>query len=69
MKGLSLSVCLVLSANASLAVPPAVAYQPDPSSLVGRPAPELKLKDVNGKEVSLAQHRGKVVVLAFHSHT
>jgi peroxiredoxin len=30
-----------------------------------KPAPEIKLKDLNGKEVSLADYKGKVVLLNF----
>ena len=31
----------------------------------GKPAPEIRLKDLNGKEVSLADYKGKVVLLNF----
>lgn len=30
---------------------------------VGKPAPDFKLKDTEGNEIGLAQHRGKIVVL------
>src|ERR1700757_2050924 len=30
-----------------------------------KPAPEIRLKDLNGKEVSLADYKGKVVLLNF----
>ncbi len=36
-----------------------------PASLIGQPAPALVLKDLNGKEVSLAALKGKVVVVDF----
>ena len=32
---------------------------------VGRPAPDFRLSDLNGNQVSLAQFRGKVVILDF----
>ena len=35
------------------------------SSLAGKPAPELKLKDLNGKDVALADFKGKVVFVNF----
>ena len=31
----------------------------------GKPAPELTLKDLDGKDISLAQYRGKVVLVNF----
>ena len=31
----------------------------------GKPAPEIRLKDLNGKEVSLADYKGQVVLLNF----
>lgn len=34
---------------------------------VGDPAPDFKLKDLDGKEVSLAQFRGKTVVLEWNN--
>ncbi len=36
---------------------------------IGKPAPEFALKDANGKEVSLASFKGKVVVLEWTNHT
>jgi peroxiredoxin len=36
-----------------------------PASLVGRPAPEFTLPDVNGKQVSLNSFRGKYVLVDF----
>lgn len=35
------------------------------SPLVGNPAPELRLKDLEGKERTLAEFRGKIVILNF----
>lgn len=35
------------------------------SSIAGKPAPEIELKDLDGKEVSLADLRGKVVFVNF----
>ena len=35
------------------------------SSVAGKPAPDLKLKDLDGKEVSLADLKGKVVLVNF----
>lgn len=32
---------------------------------VGKPAPDFKLKDLDGKEVSLSDYRGKIVLLNF----
>ena len=36
-----------------------------PSLEVGRPAPSFKLPDLNGRQVSLDQYKGKVVMLDF----
>jgi len=49
---------------------PSVLYAEDPSpfagdKLINRQAPEFRLKDVNGKEVSLASYKGTVVLLNF----
>jgi thiol-disulfide isomerase/thioredoxin len=35
------------------------------SSAAGKPAPQLKLKDLDGKDVSLSDYKGKVVFLNF----
>jgi len=35
------------------------------SSVAGKPEPDLKLKDLDGKDVSLADYKGKVVFLNF----
>lgn len=51
---------LVLALTALLALP-ALAFAVD----VGEPPPEINLPDLNGKKVSLAALRGKVVVVDF----
>jgi len=35
---------------------------------VGDPAPDVELLDVDGRSWSLADHRGRPVVLIFHRH-
>jgi thiol-disulfide isomerase/thioredoxin len=40
------------------------ALKPD-SAALNKPAPELSLKDLDGKDVSLAQYKGKVVLVNF----
>src|SRR5579862_6624181 len=35
------------------------------ASAAGKPEPQLKLKDVNGKDVDLADYKGKVVFVNF----
>lgn len=37
------------------------------SELVGKPAPSFRLKDIKGKDVTLDQYRGKVIILHFFS--
>ena len=49
---------------------PAVLYAENPSpfagdKLINRRAPEFKVKDINGSEVSLASYKGTVVLLNF----
>jgi len=47
---------------------PGFAGNPSPyaiESLSGQKAPDFTLKDLNGKSVTLASHRGKVVILVF----
>jgi peroxiredoxin len=57
MKSLFSAVALSLSL-----VSPVVAFAADTAE-VGKPAPAFTLKDESGKEHSLAQYKGKVVVL------
>jgi thiol-disulfide isomerase/thioredoxin len=38
---------------------------PEPTSFISKPAPELKLKDLEGKDVALADLKGKVVFVNF----
>jgi cytochrome c biogenesis protein CcmG/thiol:disulfide interchange protein DsbE len=44
---------------------PAVAVEKAPPETAGNPAPSFTLQDLNGKQVSLSDFRGKVVVLDF----
>src|ERR1700730_16988033 len=39
------------------------AFSPDKS--IGKPAPEVRFKDLNGKDVSLSDYNGKVVLVNF----
>ena len=53
---------------AYLVLLPAVSAQDvksKPGPEVGKPAPEIKGLDINGKRFKLSDYRGKVVVLAF----
>jgi cytochrome c-type biogenesis protein len=43
----------------------AAGFVQDPSRSVGLPAPEFRLKDLNGKDVSLSDYKGKVVLVNF----
>lgn len=49
--------CNSSSADAPKAAPAAA------TAAIGKPAPDFKLKDLNGKEVALSSFKGKVVVL------
>lgn len=58
------SAALTLACDSSSANPKADSKQEAPKgAVVGKPAPDFKLKDLAGKEVSLASFKGKVVVL------
>ena len=58
------SAALTLACDSSSADPKADSKQEAPKgAVVGKPAPDFKLKDLAGKEVSLASFKGKVVVL------
>lgn len=45
------------------AAPAATPAAPATGVAIGKPAPDFKLKDVDGKDVKLADYKGKVVVL------
>jgi len=48
-----------------LLLAPAVVNPFEGDALIGRPAPEFVLKDIEGRDVSLGFLRGKVVILSF----
>ncbi len=50
--------------NGKLATPDGVSAGPN-SNLIGKPAPDFKVKDLKGKELSLEKYRGKVILLDF----
>ena len=54
----------IFTAFAALAV---VAVPASAAPVVGQPAPNFKLADANGKPVTLADYRGKTVVLEWHN--
>ena len=54
----------VLAALAALAIASAPASA---APVVGKPAPNFKLADANGKVVTLSDYRGKTVVLEWHN--
>lgn len=63
-----LSACLVFLTGVWWFSTPTPGSFLDPNvqnSIPKRPAKDFKLQDLNGKEVSLAQYRGKVVLLNF----
>jgi len=43
----------------------AVATTPKPNQWIGKPAPEFKVKDLKGEELTLEKYRGQVVLLDF----
>ncbi len=65
----STQVALALLAPLAAAALALVARaEPDPAAKVGAAAPEFKLKDATGKERSLSEFKGKVVVLEWLNH-
>lgn len=54
-----------LEAWADLAAEEEKAQREEEAKLVGKPAPAFTLKDLDGREVSLSDFRGKVVFLSF----
>jgi peroxiredoxin len=58
-------VASLLAAGAPVwALAPAGA-QDEQSPLIGKPAPEIRVKDFVGKDHSLAEYKGKIILLAF----
>ncbi|MCK6417655.1 MAG: thioredoxin family protein [Alphaproteobacteria bacterium] len=57
MKRLMMIVALVLFNLPVLAAPE-----------IGQPAPDFTIKDIDGKEFNLADHKGKVIVLEWTNH-
>ena len=59
-------VLYILLLAAALVLVSILLRRPERQGLqVGRPAPDFQLSDLNGNQVSLAQFRGKVVILDF----
>jgi len=56
---LLLLIPIIQTVNANAAVNKAV------DTMVNKPAPDFKLKDINGKTVSLADYKGKTLVIDF----
>ena len=52
-------------AQAELVADPITGAPESLSPLVGKPAPEFTLEDLNGKKVSLASYKGKAVLINF----
>ena len=61
MKYLSLLSLFVALSTAALAAPPA----PEASALLNQVAPAWTLKNLDGKDVSFSEFKGKVVVIDF----
>jgi peroxiredoxin len=57
------------SVATALAAPPAAAEKTAAVAEIGKPAPAFTLKDVDGKEHSLADFKGKIVVLEWFCPT
>lgn len=61
-KLLLIALCLLFFTSEGFAQPPSP-FSVD--KLIGQKAPDFRLKDINGKEVSLSSFKGKVVLLNF----
>ena len=61
-KLLLIAICLLFFTAECFAQPPSP-FSVD--KLIGQKAPDFRLKDINGKEVSLSSFKGKVVLLNF----
>jgi peroxiredoxin len=57
----------VLTAFTALAVVAACAEADSAAQVVGKPAPNFRLADANGKPVSLSDYKGKTVVLEWNN--
>ncbi len=65
---LSLAACLMVAGSIAGAPARSATHEPIPEKPpVGKPAPDFKLTDWKGKEVSLSQFRKKIVVLEWFS--
>ncbi len=67
VKRTSLVVAAALAAAAWLVGVPARS-QDEPSPLLGKPMPNVRVKDLAGKDTSLAAYKGKVVVISLSAH-
>src|SRR2546422_3242129 len=59
----ALLLAVILADRATRHSVPHAAFLDSPGA--GSPAPEFRLKDLKGQDVSLSQHRGKVVLVNF----
>ena len=58
-------IWIIAAASVAAALAFAAVAHAQGSALIGRPAPRIQVKDLNGKSRSLAEFRGKVVLLCF----
>lgn len=58
-------ICVTWYADRATRVPRKTSMTMAASSMVSKPEPEIKLKDLSGKDVSLAELKGKVVFVNF----